>query len=134
MRRIAEEGVGGRSHDAGNHRDVCQPSAMDDGIVYWPNRGRLLCCIKALISIKPYINTNRSGSIYNNSISKSIRQQQRKKTYHLEPCLHRFCVILFTNILWVSIRLKLISNIDDAIVYNTTGANAAEARGDADIY
>ncbi len=42
-------------------------------------------------------------------------------------------MILFTNILWVSIRLKLISNIDDAIVYNTTGANAAEARGDADI-
>ncbi len=37
------------------HRDVCQPSAMDDGIVYRPNRGQLLCCIKALISIKPYI-------------------------------------------------------------------------------
>ncbi len=33
-----------------------------------------------------------------------------------------------TNILWVSIGLKLISNIDDAIVYNTTGAHA-EVRG-----
>ncbi len=38
-------------------------------------------------------------------------------------------MILFTNILWVSIRLKLISNIDDAIVYNTTGAHATEVRG-----
>jgi len=43
--------------------------------------------------------------------------------------LHRFCTILFTNILWVSIRLKSISNIDDGIVYNTTGAHAAEVRG-----
>ena len=43
--------------------------------------------------------------------------------------MHRFCAILFTNILYVSIGLKLISNIDDVIVYNTTGAHAAEVRG-----
>ncbi len=44
------------------------------------------------------------------------------------PCLHRFCTILFTNILWVSIGLKLI-NIDNTTVYNSTGAHAAEERG-----
>ncbi len=44
-------------------------------------------------------------------------------------CLYRFCTILFTNILWVSFGLKLIRDIDDAIVYNTTGAYAAEERG-----
>ncbi len=43
--------------------------------------------------------------------------------------MHWFCVILFINILWVSFGLKLISNIDDVIVYNTTGAHAAEVRG-----
>jgi len=43
--------------------------------------------------------------------------------------MHRFCTILFTNILWISIRLKLIRNIDDDIVYKTTGAHAAELRG-----
>ncbi len=43
--------------------------------------------------------------------------------------MHMFCAILFTNIICVSIGLKLISNIDDAIVYNTTGAHAAELRG-----
>ena len=43
--------------------------------------------------------------------------------------MHRFCTILFTNILWVSIGLKLISIIDNATVYNSTGAHAAEARG-----
>ncbi len=43
--------------------------------------------------------------------------------------MHRFCAILFTNILCVSIGLKLISSIDDAIGYNTTGAHAAELRG-----
>ncbi len=44
-------------------------------------------------------------------------------------CLHRFSVILFTNILWDSISLKLINKIDDAVVYNTPGAHAAEVRG-----
>ncbi len=34
-----------------------------------------------------------------------------------------------TNILWVSIGLKLISIIDNATVYNSTGAHAAEERG-----
>ncbi len=48
-----------------------------------------------------------------------MRQQKKKKNI----------AILFANILWVSIRLKLISNIDDAIVYNTTRAHAAELRG-----
>ncbi len=38
-------------------------------------------------------------------------------------------MILFTNILCVSIRHKLINNIDDVIVYNTTGAHATEVRG-----
>ncbi len=37
-------------------------------------------------------------------------------------------MILFTNNLWVSIGLKLISNIDKVIVYNTTGAHATELR------
>ncbi len=47
-----------------------------------------------------------------------MRQQQQKNI-----------VILFAYILWVSIGLKLISKIDDAIVYNTTRAHAAELRG-----
>ncbi len=38
-------------------------------------------------------------------------------------------MILFTNILWVSIGLKLISIIDNATVYNSTGAHAAEEKG-----
>ncbi len=40
-----------------------------------------------------------------------------------------FCAILFTNILCISIGLKMIWNIDNVIVYNTTGAHAAEVRG-----
>ncbi len=58
-----------------------------------------------------------------------MNQKQTKKTYHLELYLHRFCAILFTNILYVSFGFKLISNIEDAIVYNTIGAHAAEPRG-----
>ncbi len=65
----------------------------------------------------------------NNIIYKSIRQQQTNKNIPLRAvCLHWFCAILFTNILWISFGLKLISNIDDVIVYNTTGAHAAEVR------
>ncbi len=38
MRRIAGEGVGGEGITMpAQHRDVCQSSAMDEGIVYRPN-------------------------------------------------------------------------------------------------
>ncbi len=38
MWRIAEEGVGGGGVTmSAQHRDVYQPSAMDNGIVYWTN-------------------------------------------------------------------------------------------------
>ncbi len=40
---------------------------------------------------------------------------------------NRFCAILFTNILFVSIGLKQISNIDAAINYKTIRVHAAEA-------
>ncbi len=83
-------------------------------------RVRLLCCIKALIRIKPYIKTE-AVTLTNSSVFKSMRQQQ--------PNIPLSCTILFTNILWVSIGLKLISIIDNATVYNSTGAHATELRG-----
>uniref|UniRef100_A0A672SND0 alpha-1,2-Mannosidase n=2 Tax=Sinocyclocheilus grahami TaxID=75366 RepID=A0A672SND0_SINGR len=52
----------------------------------------------------------------NNRVSKSMRQQQTKNIPLRAVCLHRFCAIFFTNILCVSIGLKLMSNIDDIIM------------------
>ncbi len=54
-------------------------------------------------------------------------RQQQTKNIPLGAVLAQ--VLRDPNILWVSIGLKLISNIDDVIVYNTTGVHAAEVRG-----
>ncbi len=58
--------------------------------------------------------------------------KQNKKLYIKNlglPLKAMLAQVIFTDILCISIGLKLISNIDNAVVYNTTGAHAVEARG-----
>ncbi len=57
-----------------------------------------------------------------------MRQQQTKK-YTIKSRACTGSAQSSSLISSVSIGLKMISNIDDAIVYNTTGVHAAEVRG-----
>ncbi len=66
------------------------------------------------------------------SLSLSFRSLARQLHQRTVFQLYTLCVSTdryFSHVLCASIRLKLISNIDDVIVYNTTGAHAAEERG-----
>ncbi len=69
--------------------------------------GKVCFTCKLLIRIYSYI----YSYIRNDSLSKSMRQQQTKNTPLIAMCLNRFCAFLFTNILCVSFGLKLISNL-----------------------